>query len=387
MLFVADGRSPIALNWIDYFLEAGEEVHLVSTFDCKPDRRLASFIFLPVAFSRLKRSPAGGVQKRSSPLRSPVRLRTAIRQWFGPLTIFSAAASLQKRISDLQPELVHALRIPYEGMVAARAVRESSIPLLISVWGNDFTLHAPSSPLMGWFTRRTLDRADALHADCVRDVRLAERWGFDMQKRSIVLPGAGGIQADLFYPPKIPVSEPVVIQPRGFRAYVNNAAFFQAVPLVLRKQPKARFICPAMANEPQAQMWLNEQGIAASVELLPVLTRPQMADHFRQARVAVSPSNHDGTPNTLLEAMACGCIPVAGDLESIREWIRPEQNGLLVDPNNSRELAQAIISALEDDQLQQRAVAVNLPLIAEKAEYQQVMRRAVGFYREILRGS
>ena len=48
-----------------------------------------------------------------------------------------------------------------------------------------------------------------------------------------------------------------------------------------------------------------------------------MAAVFQGARVAVSPSTHDGTPNTLLEAMSCGSFPVAGDIESLREWIEP----------------------------------------------------------------
>ncbi len=32
LIFVADGRSPIAINWISGFAAAGHEVHLVSTF-------------------------------------------------------------------------------------------------------------------------------------------------------------------------------------------------------------------------------------------------------------------------------------------------------------------------------------------------------------------
>jgi hypothetical protein len=36
-----------------------------------------------------------------------------------------------------------------------------------------------------------------------------------------------------------------------------------------------------------------------------------MAAAFRRARFRFT-STHDGTPNTLLEAMACGCTPVAG---------------------------------------------------------------------------
>ncbi len=130
--------------------------------------------------------------------------------------------------------------------------------------------------------------------------------------------------------------------------------------------------------------WLDELHIAGNVDLLPVQSRPQMAELFRRSRLAVSPSTHDGTPNTLLEAMACGCVPVAGDLESLREWITPGQNGLLVDPNDPQSIAQGILTALEDEALQQRARSLNAELIAGRAEHDQVMRSAQAFYRSLL---
>jgi hypothetical protein len=43
-------------------------------------------------------------------------------------------------IDELRPDLVHAMRLPYEGFMAAAAVH--SRPLLLSIWGNDFTLFA-----------------------------------------------------------------------------------------------------------------------------------------------------------------------------------------------------------------------------------------------------
>ena len=335
LLFVADGRSPIALNWIDYFLRQEEQVHLVSTFPCAADPRLASFTCIPVAFSELKKTPSRSGAAASRPARSlwgasAVRLRTLARQWLGPLTLSRSAQRLRVVIDQLQPDLVHAMRIPYEGMLAAIAGGSGQnpapihhTPLLISVWGNDFTLHAPSTPLLRRYTRLALQAASALHADCQRDVRLAQKWGFDPAKPTVVLPGAGGVQLDLFYPPAALVTDPVVINPRGIRFYVNNAAFFAAIPQVLKRQPLARFLCPTMAGDPQALRWLDELHIAGNVALLPVQTRSQMAELFRRSRCAVSPSTHDGTPNTLLEAMACGCLPVAGDLESLREWITP----------------------------------------------------------------
>jgi glycosyltransferase involved in cell wall biosynthesis len=93
---------------------------------------------------------------------------------------------------------------------------------------------------------------------------------------------------------------------------------------------------------------------------------------FRRAAVAVSPSTHDGTPNTLLEAMACGCFPVAGDLESLREWINPDVNGLLVDPGDPHALADAILTALEHSAAPP-AVTPQPNLIAERAEHTKVM--------------
>ena len=62
ILFVADGRSPIALNWIRYFVDCGDEVHLASTFPCRPELALASLSIVPVAFSQ----SAGAVWQAAS---------------------------------------------------------------------------------------------------------------------------------------------------------------------------------------------------------------------------------------------------------------------------------------------------------------------------------
>jgi glycosyltransferase involved in cell wall biosynthesis len=99
--------------------------------------------------------------------------------------------------------------------------------------------------------------------------------------------------------------------------------------------------------------------------------------------VLVSPTIHDGTPNTLLEGMACGCLPVAGDLESIREWITPGENGLLVEAGNPTALAAALLRGLNDPALRQRAAKQNAALIAERAEYTRSMARAVEFYEQL----
>ncbi len=389
LLFIADGRSPIALNWIRYFVERGDAVHLASTFPGHVELKLASCQFVPLAFSQAK---GGGGGRGMGAGRSwiwgagAVRLRTRLRQWLGPLTIPAAGRQIRAIIEQVRPDLVHAMRIPYEGMAAAAATTGPSLPpLLVSIWGNDFTLHAASSPLMGSLTRQALRRAAALHTDCQRDQELARRWGFDGRLPSIVLPGAGGLDLNLFCPPAdLEARSANVINPRGVRAYIRSDTFFQSIPLVLAKRPEAHFICPAMAGDPTAAGWVERLKIGAAVSLLPLQSRQQMAELFRSAQVAVSPSTHDGTPNTLLEAMACGCFPVAGDLDSLREWITPGENGLLVDPASPAALAEAILQGLNRPELRRAAWQQNQRIVAERAEYGAVMAKAADFTLKII---
>ena len=390
ILFVADGRSPIALNWIRYFIDAGHEVHLASSFPCQPEPGLASFTVVPVAMSEVKEaSSASGTGGRDRLLRRflPVGLRTRIRQWLGPLTLPRAAQRLGDMIQSIQPELVHAMRIPYEGMLAALAMKDTNLPLLISVWGNDFTLHADSTPLMRRYTRLALRRATALHTDCQRDQQLAQAWGFDPAKLAIVLPGGGGIQMNVFHPDLDAVNgqAPLVLNPRGLRAYVRTDTIFQAIKLVHGQRPQVRFACTGMAGQSEALRWVDELGLAQAIELLPPLSRDQMAELFRQAQVMLSITIHDGTPNTLLEGLASGCFPIAGDIELIREWITPGANGLLVDPGDPQALAEAIMQALDQPELRSRARESNLKLVRERAEYGGVMRQAEAFYQSLVK--
>jgi len=393
ILFVVDARSPIALSWIRHFVERGDEIYIASTFACPAgvDLPISGLEITPVAFSALKRPS----QRPGSASSRTLSLRTVIRQWLGPLTVRRASQRLRAFIERVKPDLIHAMRIPYEGMLAAEALRLRSSPsassgsslrsarLIISSWGNDFTLHALSSPLMNHYTRRALQATDALHADCHRDIRLAKEWGFDPSKPSLVAPGNGGIQADIFYPNAKPTKEPVIINPRGFRPYVRNDTFFKAIPLVLAKQPDAKFIFASMAGESQAMQWTRELNIGDAVELLPLLPHHEMAGVFRRAQIVASPSIHDGTPNTLLEGMACGCFPVAGDLESIREWITPNENGVLFDSNDPRSIADAIIVAIENKGLRKNAARLNQEIIAARAEYNHNMSKAEKFYKEV----
>lgn len=394
ILLLADGRSPIARRWINTLVALDHQVTLISSSPCAPPEGITEMIVLPLAFSNFT-ARGGGAGAPAAPGRKRRLISTfrrallAARYWLGPLSVRLLSRRYQKLVERFQPDLVHALRIPYEGMLAS--FTPPGVPLAISIWGNDLTLHARQNNWMANLTRRALQRADGLHTDAQRDLRLARQWGYPEERPSLVVPSNGGIDMTLLnthqtalpaeLESKIPIDRPLIINPRGIRAYTCTAAFFQSIPLVLERIPQAVFVCPSMAGENEAEHWIQRLHLEESVALLPGLPQDQLWGLFARCPISVSLTTHDGTPNTLLEAMACGSFPVAGDIESLREWIIPGQNGLLAEPQNPASAAEAIVHAFENAELRQKAAAMNLQIINERAEVNQVRPQLQVFYQ------
>jgi glycosyltransferase involved in cell wall biosynthesis len=393
ILFVADGRSPTALNWLRYWVDTGHMVHLLSTFPCDPPPGLVSLNLLPIAFSRL----AGGqVGNTTGSLRKPgpaVHLRgllRIVRYYIGPLSLKIYKARYRKLVAEIQPDLVHALRIPFEGMLATTT--PSGIPLVLSTWGNDLTLHARGSFIMARLTRSALNRAEGLITDTLRDIHLGHEWGFKFGKPTLVVPGAGGIRPDEMERnfeserlPEVLPDGPIIVNPRGQRpGSLRQDIFFRAIPLVLSRVPQAVFVCPSLQGDNDSERWVDQLGIRSRTKLWPRLQQAQLWALFQKAQVFISPSVHDGTPNSLLEAMACGCFPVVGNTESMTEWVQTGINGLLVDATNAQSIADAVIQAINQPAMREEAAKFNAKLIAERAAYAPNMVRVAELYNTVI---
>ena len=242
-------------------------------------------------------------------------------------------------------------------------------------------------------THRCLQRADGLSSDTRRDVQLAHSFGLDRSAPTLVVPGSGGLDlaaihaaSSDFYDDDLPDKGLRIVNPRGLRpGSVHQDVFFAAIPKVLAHKPECVFICPNLLGHHEVEIWQKLYGGENNTFLLPKLTQHQLWSLFKSSDVFVSPSSHDGTPNTLLEAMACGCFPVAGDIESVREWIHHGVNGLLVDPHDPDALAQAILTALDQSELRRRAADQNLAVIQERAARESTRPKIENFYSRFIK--
>ena len=75
-------------------------------------------------------------------------------------------------------------------------------------------------------------------------------------------------------------------------------------------------------------------------------SQPELAGHYNDAKVFLQPSISEGFPNTLGEAMACGCFPIGSRVSSIPDIVG--KLGFVLNRRDDRELEQLIFKALGD---------------------------------------
>jgi glycosyltransferase involved in cell wall biosynthesis len=408
ILFVANINSPLARNWISFFAQ-GNQVEVICLYPViagglpgvqthEVPLFLSQAYTLSVAGLSLRRQAGQNInpaRQATSRILRRLNVRFGLEQlwlgYVGPVDSIRLRARVQRCVDAFRPDIVHGLRIPMEGESLAR-LRGS--PVVLSIWGNDLTLFASRYLGHRCLTRLALQRADGLHADCERDIRLARQMGYLADKMTLVVPSGGGIRTDqpidgalvegLRHRLKIPSRALVVINPRGIRSYVKTREYIAAIPQVMQFYPSTVFISVAVHGDPMVTDLVQRLGLENSVRLLPPVSQTELAALFQLSDVMVSPSIHDGTPNTLLEGMANGAFPVAGDIESVREWVVHGENGLLFAPEDPGEIARPIIRALGDADLRKCAKARNYQLIAERADFTTCMARARDFYSQVI---
>lgn len=117
------------------------------------------------------------------------------------------------------------------------------------------------------------------------------------------------------------------------------------------------------------------------ISFLGTFPRDRMAQVFSSLDVLVVPSIwYENTPLVIYAAQACGCPVIASNLGGMSEAVAHEDNGLLFEPGNANELAQAL-RRLTDDRTLLRKLGQNARRPKSIAQYAGELEDV---YKEIL---
>jgi glycosyltransferase involved in cell wall biosynthesis len=87
----------------------------------------------------------------------------------------------------------------------------------------------------------------------------------------------------------------------------------------------------------------------------------------------------DGMPNSLLETMACGAVPVLNELPQYDELVRDQMNGRRVE-QNPKALAAALIDVLQDEVFRRRCGLENRCLVERIGDQNREMATMEALY-------
>lgn len=391
---IADGRAEHTRRWVRYFTNEGDDLLLLSTYPCSAIPGVEIKVLPGIirsGDSLVKSSNKTESVGASGILATIIRagLHASVQSVWQQLKVFDVgrqAWSAREILAEFKPDLVQASRLQNEGYVAALAGHH---PWILSIWGQDFVFYAKTYPLHRLLSTWTMKYPDAVMADCRRDISLSQKAGFDPKLPSHNLPGNGGVDVSVYGPGlQASVRERLVVYPRGLVPYVRLDTLLESINL-FKPDSRTRFTLLIQPRLVESVRKMVEQRSLSydQVAVLPYLSQRDLASLLGRAAVMVSPGVTDGTPNSMLEAMACGAFPVMGDIESVREWIIHGKNGLLFDTSDPFALAQCLKEALDNVDLRREAQVANTEMILKRANYHEVMPKVREFYNEVISNS
>ncbi|PZN94790.1 MAG: glycosyltransferase family 1 protein [Alphaproteobacteria bacterium] len=179
-------------------------------------------------------------------------------------------------------------------------------------------------------------------------------------QRTVVVSGSG-VDLQHFRPVPLAPGHVVLLIARLVKAK-GILDFVAAARIIRRRDPRIVFrlagwfddASPVAISRAEVDGWVKE-GV---IEYLGPLddVRPALA----ACTVFCLPSYYEGTPRTVLEALAVGRPIVTTDVPGCRETVRSGWNGCLVPPHDPAALAEAILAVLGDRATTERMATASL---------------------------
>jgi len=201
-------------------------------------------------------------------------------------------------------------------------------------------------------------------------------------------PGDGGsVKSEL----GIERGEKVVGMFASFKAQKNHPLFFRAARIIQEKIPETRYLLVGDmlhagmhgSDRYHAQMerLVDELGIRSRCLFLG--NRADVSRLYRACDVTVLPSLFEGTPNVLLESMACGVPVVATDVSDNAYVVKNGETGYLVSVGDDAALAESVLRILRDDDLREKMSRGSYDRIETEFSLKRLVDKMLLVYREV----
>ena len=322
-------------------------------------------------------------------------LRLTIKQYFPKIYVYlqkynerDIKAVFDKIIERHRPDIIHCFEMRLAGLPILKVMQKhNSIPLIYSSWGSDL-FYYPQLGIHEKAVSNFLERVDYLITDCHRDYKIAVENGYKNAFLG-VYPGNGGIFIDTAKIQDSELRDTITI--KGYDDGVGMASrvieALLLVPLALIQ--KYNIVVYSADASIVKQLKNTEYFKSLKVRIIKrgtFISNSELLEIMGQSALHIGNSISDGMPNALLEAMGMGAFPIQSNPGRVsEEVISHGVNGFLIeDPLDSKEIANCIVSAIENQELRARAQKFNVDFVNQNYNREYLKQEIVQLYNGIL---
>ena len=352
-------------RWMGYFVEAGHEVHLITS------NRLSSDGIENVKLHGLKRfSPR--IQIISHLIN------------FVPNVI-----QFKRLIKNINPDIIHAHYIMNITLLGAIS---GFHPFVVTVHGTDVLIEPKESKISRWIAKYVLKRADLITCDAEHIKEPLIELGAEPQRISVIYFGTDtrkfnpGQRDDKLREKLGIFDSPMIISLRRLEPIYDIESLITAVPLVLKKIPQAKFVIGSKGSqEVKLKELAKSLGVSESVNFVGYIPDDELPRYMASADIYVSTSLSDaGLAASTAEAMSCGLPVIITDFGDNRKWVEDGVNGFIIPLKSPEALASKIISLLQNEDDRRKFGQVNRQIIEEKNNWEKEMGKMGKLYEELI---
>ncbi len=340
--FLADAGSIHTRKIANYFIQNGDEVFVISLHP--GEIKGAKVYLIPSLF---KQSVTGN-------------------NWHYIFTFPKIKCLLTK----INPKLVCAQYLTSYGLIGAMCGIK---PFCLRLQGTDIKITSGKNWFYQYLTRFTLKRADLIIAVAEHIAQDVYQFGIPPHK---VLVMQYGVDDAVFYPNhKIDINgEFELICTRDFVPNSNHENLLNALALVRQARPQTKLLLLGDGFlRQEIEHKAHRLGLANNVKFFGKVSQDKVSQYLNQSKVYISLTHSDGTSQSLLEAMACGLVPIVSDIKANREWIKHASNGFLTLPADIMEVSNYILIALSNDTFRSKMAEINVSIIRARGLYRNNM--------------
>jgi L-malate glycosyltransferase len=355
LLLIADGRSIHTQRWADYFVQRGHAVHLV-TYD--PMNRTLPGVTEHVLYSR----------------------------WDNLyLAFIPRQLQIRKIIRRIRPDIIHAHFIAKYGFHLAGL---GFTPTIVSAWGDDILILPKKNRIIYYYTKKVLMSTNLIYA-VSQDIRNHIISDFAIPESKVCyLPF--GIDTDLFAPDenrKSREEEAIeVFSNRGFFPVYDNETLIRGFAKACSEDPRLHLTLKGEGpDEQQNRELVTGLGLDEKITFRKKTAYTEVPPDYRHADIFITTSTSDGTPVSVLEAMASGLPCIATAVGGIPEWVNNNVSGFLIEPASPDQVAAAILTLARDPGLRKRLGQAAREVIVNNGQWNTLMERAEKDYQELIK--